>query len=50
MRHRCESSDSELIRGIYKGASPPCSFQAQDRILELKEQISLMDEAPLRIK
>jgi hypothetical protein len=26
---------------------PPCSTQAQDRILELREQIALMDEPPL---
>jgi len=35
--------------GIYKGVCPLVRHPAQDRVLELKEQIALMDEEPLRL-
>ena len=41
--------NSPLMWGIYKGACPLVLHPAQDRILELKEQIALMDEEPLRL-
>jgi hypothetical protein len=40
---------SHLMSGIYKGACPLVRDSTQDRILELKEQIALMDEEPLRL-
>jgi len=39
---RCEGSP---LWG--QGGVPPCSKLVQDRILELREQIALMDEPPL---
>ncbi len=33
--------------GDIQGGVPPCFSPAQDRILELREQIALMDEPPL---
>jgi hypothetical protein len=33
--------------GDLQGGVPPCSLSTQDRILELREQIALMDEPPL---
>jgi hypothetical protein len=30
-----------------QGGVPPCFIPVQDRILELREQIALMDEPPL---
>ena len=37
----------EPMWGIYRGACPIVRDKSQDRILELKEQVALMDEAPL---
>ena len=36
-------------RAFDKGACPLVRDRKQDRILELKEQIALMDEEPLRL-
>jgi hypothetical protein len=45
--------NNPLMRGIYKGLSfenaPLVRHLMQDRILELKEQIALMAEEPLRL-